>query len=155
MAHEITPSMLAEVPKGYLKAIISENGTENSHAAILARAIGTPFIIGVESLPISYLDRKEIIVDASIGKIYIHASSALLKAYKRLLKHEQTIQSKLREVSKSPSITLDNKTINIQANVGLVADLENAINAATDCCREIGRELRQLDEKSTPSRVHR
>ena len=127
ISHEITPSMLAEVPKGHLKAIISENGTENSHAAILARAIGIPFILGFESLPISYLDRKEIIVDASIGKIYIHPSTGLLKAYKRLLKHEQSILSKLQTVTHLPSETIDHKFISIQANVGLVADLDNAL----------------------------
>ena len=127
IAQEITPSMLAEVPKGHLKAIISENGTENSHVAILARAIGIPFIIGFESLPISYLDHKEIIVDASTGKVYIHPNKGLLKAYKRLLRYEQHILIKLRENLHLPSETKDNHHIQIQANVGLVADLDNAM----------------------------
>lgn len=127
VAQEITPSMFADVPKGRLKAIVSERGTENSHVAILARAIGIPFVIGVQSLPISYLDGKEIIVDAYVGKIYVTPGKGLIKAYQRLLKREEEMLSQLKDTVLLPCFTADDKPITLQANVGLVADLDIAL----------------------------
>lgn len=127
VAYEITPSMLAEVPKGFLKAVISEQGTENSHTAILARAMGVPFIIGFPSLPVSFLEHKQLIVDAHIGRVYANPSKGLVKAYQRLIEQEVQLQEKLQEVRLLPSETIDLHKVQLQANVGLVADLDVAI----------------------------
>ncbi|MCF6775221.1 phosphoenolpyruvate--protein phosphotransferase [Thiotrichales bacterium 19X7-9] len=127
VAYEITPSMLAEVPKGFLKAVISQEGTENSHTAILARAMGVPFIIGFPSLPISFLEHKHLVVDAHIGRVYANPSKGLVKAYQRLIEQEEQLQERLQSIRLLPSETADHHKVQLQANVGLVADLDVAI----------------------------
>jgi phosphotransferase system enzyme I (PtsP) len=42
VSEELTPAMLAEVPKDKLKGMISIKGSGNSHVAILARTMGIP-----------------------------------------------------------------------------------------------------------------
>ncbi len=58
VADEITASMLAECPSDMLQGVISINGSQNSHAAILARALGIPAIMGIASILPSLLDQK-------------------------------------------------------------------------------------------------
>ena len=127
IAHEVTPSMVAEIPKGRLKAIISEKGTETSHASILARALGIPFMINVASLPTHYLEGKLVIVDAYISKLYVNPHQGLLISYQRLIKSEKEKESMLQEITTLPSTTTDQHTIDIQSNVGFIADLDIAI----------------------------
>lgn len=127
VAYEITPSMLAEVPKGNLLAVISEEGTQNSHTAILARAMGVPFIIGFPSLPLSFLEHKPIAVDAHIGRIYVNPSKGLVKAYQRLIRQEEKLQEKLQSIKDLPCETKCCHQVQLQANVGLVADLDVAL----------------------------
>ena len=126
MAREVTPSMVAEVPKGRLKAIVSERGTESSHATILARALGIPFIINVKSLPESYVDGKEVIVDAYLGKLYISPNKGLRDSYRRLLQNEAAKESRLQEVAHLPAETTDHQIVTLNANVGFIADLDAA-----------------------------
>ncbi|MEI8642016.1 PEP-utilizing enzyme [Pseudoalteromonas sp. Hal099] len=38
--------MLAEVPNGHLAGVVSVNGSANSHASILTRAMGLPAVWG-------------------------------------------------------------------------------------------------------------
>lgn len=128
IASEITASMIAEVPKGRLKAIISEHGTSYSHAAILAKALSIPFITRIKALPISFIDGKEVIVDAYIGRVYIQPAKGLKTAYGRLIKHEDQKAVELQALKNLSSTTLDGHKITLKANVGLIADLDRAVN---------------------------
>lgn len=128
VASEVTASMIAEVPKGRLKAIISEHGSSYSHAAILTKALSIPFVTGIKALPISFIDGKEVIVDAYVGRIYVQPAKGLKTAYNRLIKHESQKAVELQALKNLPSITRDGHNIALKANVGLIADLDRALN---------------------------
>lgn len=135
IASEVTASMIAEVPKGRLKAIISEHGASCSHAAILAKALSVPFVTGIKALPISFIDGKEVIVDAYVGRIYIQPAKGLKTAYERLIKHENQKAFELQALKDLPSSTLDGHEISLKANVGLIADLDGAVS---QCAAGVG-----------------
>ena len=60
---ELTPSMLASVPRDCLKGLVAVRGSGSSHVAILAKAMGVPSVMGAEDLPIELLEEKPLIVD--------------------------------------------------------------------------------------------
>ncbi|GGF89772.1 MULTISPECIES: phosphoenolpyruvate--protein phosphotransferase [Cysteiniphilum] len=128
VASEVTASMIAEVPKGRLKAIISEHGSSYSHAAILAKALSVPFVTSIKALPISFIDGKEVIVDAYVGRIYIQPAKGLKSAYERLIKHESQKAVELQALKDLSSTTIDGHEITLKANVGLIADLDRALS---------------------------
>lgn len=132
VASEVTASMIAEVPKGRLKAIISEHGSSYSHAAILAKALSIPFVTGIKALPVSFIDGKEVIVDAYVGRIYIQPTKGLKTAYERLIKHESQKAVELQAIKDLPSETLDGHAIELKANVGLIADLDRAVTQGAE-----------------------
>ncbi len=132
MGAEITASMLAEVPKKQLKAIVSIKGSINSHVSILANALGIPAVMGVESLPLELVSGRSVIVDGYTGRVFVDPHQGLQKVYRRLLNEEQELQENLRELSQVPAETTDGTVISLKANVGLIADIDTALIQGAD-----------------------
>jgi phosphotransferase system enzyme I (PtsI) len=53
IADDLPPSVTAELPPGSLAGIVMERGTRTAHAAILARALGIPAVVGVAGLGVA------------------------------------------------------------------------------------------------------
>ncbi|KTC64833.1 phosphoenolpyruvate-protein phosphotransferase PtsP [Legionella adelaidensis] len=122
IGEEITASALAEVPEGQLEGIVSAKGSNNSHVAILARALGVPAVMGVRGLKIDILDRKAVIVDGYFGHVFISPSKPLLAEYKQLAEEEDKLNQSLISLRDKPAETLDNYRISLQVNTGLARD---------------------------------
>jgi len=127
VGNEVTASMLAEVPKKRLRAVVSIKGSVNSHVAILANALGVPAVMGVESLPLDLIAERNVIVDGYTGRVFIDPHHALQVAYQRLLNEEQELAENLRELIPLPAETKNGSLIVLRANVGLIADIDPAI----------------------------
>ncbi len=129
VAEDVTASMLAEYQHSGLKAIVSMSGSNNSHAAILARALGLPAIMGIDNVPLGQFHKQHAIVDGYSGELFISPSDALLNEYKHLIEEEHALADKVKKVAKLPAITPDGKGIEIQLNAGLSSGFEHSINA--------------------------
>ena len=127
VASEITASMIAEVPKGRLKGVVTEHGSAYSHAAIIAKALSIPFVTGISAFPVSFSDGKEIIVDAYQSRVYINPSEGVKTAYGRIVMLENQKTAELQSVRNLASETTDKYRLNLNINVGLIADLKHAV----------------------------
>ncbi len=119
---EITAAALAEVPEGQLAGIVSAKGANNSHVAILARALGVPAVMGVRGLKIEQLSRRAMIVDGYYGHVFISPSKALLAEYKQLIQEEDKLNQSLESLRDKPAETTDNYRVSLQVNTGLAMD---------------------------------
>ena len=125
VAEEVTASMLAEVPKQYLKGIVSLKGGTNSHAAILARALGIPAVLGVAELPLNKLGKRNIIIDGYSGRIYVSPTESILDEYQRLLSEEFELNSRFERARTKRAITLDGTDVKVLINTGLATESEH------------------------------
>lgn len=126
LSEDVTASMLAEYQHKGLQAIISFSGSNNSHTAILARALGVPAIMGVSGVPISQMHQQEAIVDGYSGELIINPNKRLKREYKQLIAQENTLQETVKQVAHLPATTLDGKTIKLLLNAGLAAGFEHS-----------------------------
>jgi len=126
VAEDVTASMLAEYQHVGLQGIISFTGSNNSHAAILARALGLPAIMGVDKIPLGQLHKQVAIVDGYSGELYVAPNESLLNEYTHLIAEEFALADKVKQVEKLPSITLDGKSIELQMNAGLSSGFEHS-----------------------------
>ncbi|MCE2571394.1 phosphoenolpyruvate--protein phosphotransferase [Motilimonas eburnea] len=131
VAEEVTATMLANVPKEKLKGIVSVKGSANSHAAILARALGIPALMGM-ALPIEKLSHSLLILDGYSGELYVSPEQAVLLEYQGLLAEEKQLDSIMRDCLEAPAVTKDGVKIEMLLNAGLSADTEIAINEFAD-----------------------
>lgn len=128
LAEDVTPSMLAEYQHKGLKGIVSLSGSANSHAAILARALKLPAIMGVTKIPLAQLEQQQAIVDGYSGELFINPDEALKREYRHLLAQERELTNKIQQEIHLPTITQDGRAIELQLNAGLSASFESPEN---------------------------
>ena len=122
VGEEVTAAALAEVPEGQLAGVVSAKGANNSHVAILARALGVPAVMGVRGLKLEHLSRRAIIVDGYYGHVFISPSKSLLGEYKQLVQEEDELNQSLESLRDKPAETTDNYKVSLQVNTGLAMD---------------------------------
>jgi phosphotransferase system enzyme I (PtsP) len=120
---EISATQLAEIPRAQLAGLVCASGSNSSHVAILARALGVPTVMGAADLPVGHMDGQEIIVDGYQGTIYLQPSSGVRAEFLRLAEEEQELSEGLLGEAMKPATTKDGLTLPIYANGGLKSDL--------------------------------
>ncbi|MEM5498940.1 phosphoenolpyruvate--protein phosphotransferase [Paraglaciecola mesophila] len=132
VAEELTATMLAEFPKGKLCGLISIRGSSNSHAAIMARALGVPAVMGVTGVPLSLLDNKDILLDGYTGGIIVSPNQTIEREFQQLIHEEKLLSDKILSQDDLPAITKDNCLLSLLVNAGLSADIENTYSSYAD-----------------------
>lgn len=132
VAEELTASMLAEFPKEKLRGLVSIRGSNNSHAAILARAMGIPAVMGLSGVPLSLLDNKDILLDGYTGAIIVSPNAVIEREFAQLIIEEQQFSEKILAQDDLPTVTTDNCTLSLFVNTGLSAEVENNYSAHAD-----------------------
>ena len=132
VGEEITPAALAEIPEEYLSGIVSVRGSSNSHAAILARAMGIPAVMGVSGLSINKVGESELIIDGYYGQIYINPSHATRLEFEKLVQEEKELDAELEGLRKLPAETLDGESISLFVNTGIISDVGRALRVGAE-----------------------
>jgi phosphotransferase system enzyme I (PtsP) len=124
VGEEVPASALAEVPEGYLAGVVSAKGSNNSHVAILARALGVPTVMGVRGLRLESISRRALIVDGYYGQVYVSPSKSVLAEFKILEQEEHALNQSLISLRDKPAETTDNYKVSLQVNTGLAMDVD-------------------------------
>jgi len=126
VADEIFPSDLAMLDHDKILGIVTEKGNVYSHAAIMAKSLGIPAVLGVGGLMDGANVKDEIIVDGTSGHVYLNPDGAVRREYERL---ERDHAGRLREMEglrDLPALTSDGTKIVLNANIGLISDVRVA-----------------------------
>ncbi|MDT0595427.1 phosphoenolpyruvate--protein phosphotransferase [Glaciecola petra] len=124
VAQEVSAPMLAEFPREKLAGIISIKGSNNSHAAILARALGVPAVMGLHKVSLNLLNQQELFIDGYSGEVTLNISESNKQEYLQLIAQEEALQDKIAAEADNPSITQDDKHVSLLVNAGLSANVE-------------------------------
>ncbi len=81
IAHNMVPSVISGLKEGKVAGIVSEEGNENSHSSILARAIGIPMVSGVSGICDIVGEGSDIIVDGLDGEVILEADEKTKSYY--------------------------------------------------------------------------
>lgn len=125
VARELTPSQLAHLDPTQLLGIITQLGGTTSHTAIMARAMGIPFIFGVEC-PSQTGDL--IIVDGDEGIIHLQPDDVTIELYRAKKRTWLEYRQKLQRIIGLPPVTLDGRSVRLGANISSLKDLELALS---------------------------
>lgn len=132
IAKEASTSLLAEFPRQKLAGIVTEFGGVNSHAAILARAMGVPAIIGVNGILSANIEKSQIIINANRGQVITEPSALVLFEYQSLLAAQQEQQRQYAAELALQTITLDQKRIYLYINSGLLSSVDSETGSDSD-----------------------
>jgi len=132
VGYEVTASMLANIPAGKLKGVVSVRGSGSSHVAILARALDIPAVMGAVDLPIASLEGQSMIVDGIYGEVFLNPSSELQRNYQSLIAAEREFSTELEQLKELPCITLDGWRIGLWVNIGLSGDITRSLDRGAE-----------------------
>lgn len=132
IGEEITAADLADVPEGHLVGIVSQRGANNSHVAILARALGIPAVMGARGLKVEQLSRRAVIVDGYDGQVYISPTKRILAQYKKLAEEEHALNQSLMGLKDKPAETTDGHHVALHVNIGLAIDTGLSLNVGAE-----------------------
>ncbi len=124
VARDIGPAELLEYGRGKIKAILLEEGSPSSHAAIVAKAMGVPMIGQVPHLLSRVESGDQVIVDAGSGLVYLRPDPLVQTTLKGRFAAQSAEQEAFAAAKDSPSISLDGIDVELLLNAGLSFDLE-------------------------------
>jgi len=131
-ALELTTKDTLRLKKDRVLAFITEQGGKESHAAILARAMGIPAVLGMEGL-LSRIEKGDfLIVDGNLGLIVVNPPEEMIREYRQIQEKIEIRRENLHLLISSPALTGDGCSFKLMANIGNLADLEFALRYQAD-----------------------
>ncbi len=128
VAKDLTPSDTVRMPKSLVLGFCTAEGGPTSHAAVLAKAIGVPAIVGLGPQLLEIRTGEQLIVDGERGEVLVNPDRRILSIFK---KKENDLSAKERIAlshAREPAITSDGYQPEIVANIGNIEDARTAID---------------------------
>ena len=150
IADSLGPADVAELAPA-VKGIALAGGGITSHAAIVARSLGLPMVVGAGAGLLEIDDGEEILVDGDLGLVVRRpdgkrAAFARAHGEQRRAAREHAIEHRLE-----PAQTRDGRRIRVLANASTVAELEEATRQGAEGVGLMRTELLFLEAGGWPT----
>lgn len=123
-ARELTAADTAEAHSAMASALVTEYGGPVSHAAIVAKAKGTPYVSSITFQGIDPTQHQLAIVDGRSGDVILSPSLETLKKYQRIRNQLERHIVNLRDVKSLPAETFDGYSVRLSANIEMASELD-------------------------------
>jgi phosphocarrier protein FPr len=151
VAEDLSPSDTANLDPALILGFCTAAGGPTSHAAIIARSLDIPAIVGAGPVVLHQKEGQLAVLDGHSGNLYLELSETDLESAR---KAQQTLEE-LRQVEYrsryQPAITTDGHRIEVAANINRVADAEQAVNAGGEGVGLLRTEFLFLERTEPPT----
>ncbi|WP_416882917.1 phosphoenolpyruvate--protein phosphotransferase [Marivita sp.] len=151
VARNIGPGELLEYGR-QLRGIILEEGSVGSHAAIVARALAIPLVIGAKRIQNEALNGDHVMVDGDQGVVHLRPDDTVVNAFRDKMAMQAKAQERYASIRDKPATTLCGKTIRLDMNAGLMADLPSLESSGAEGVGLFRTELQFLVRSQMPKR---
>ncbi|MFC6796967.1 phosphoenolpyruvate--protein phosphotransferase [Haladaptatus sp. DYSN1] len=141
LAERLTPSDTAQLDPARIAGFATVEGGRTSHAAIFARSLGIPAVVGVGSELDAIEAGTEVVVDGDAGEVVAEPDSA---------RKARTTDERTVGVRNEPVETADEFPIEVAANVGTPAEIESAVEHGADGIGLFRTEFLFLNREAPP-----
>ncbi len=132
IAKEITPSDTSQMDAKFVKGLATDLGGRTSHAAIMARTLRIPAVVGSENVTSSVKSGDMVIVDGLHGNIIVDPSQAEIDEYQKKATAFEKERAEWAKLVDAPSASKDGKHFEIAANIGTPDDVADAVKQGAD-----------------------
>ncbi len=127
VADELLPSQAVALGDIDVQGIVTQAGSQTSHAAIIARSRGIPAVCAVKRLMRLVKTGDTIIVDGREGHVVVNPDSETTTAFRKLEREFFDLKDQLAENRKMPAVTSCNQELELQANINGNADAQASV----------------------------
>jgi multiphosphoryl transfer protein len=151
VAAELTPADTAGFDPVVVRGIATAMGGPTSHAAILARALGIPAVLGLGPDVLAVPEATRLLLDGDQGSVQVAPSQADLAAAEQAAQQRREALDRARQRAAEPAVTADGTRIEVAANAGSPEDVRHAVEAGADGIGLLRTEFLFLDAPSMPT----
>jgi phosphotransferase system enzyme I (PtsI) len=132
IAKEITPSDTSQMDAKFVKGLATDLGGRTSHAAIMARTLRIPAVVGAEDVTSTIKNGDMVIVDGLHGDIIVDPSQAQIDECQAKADSFEKERAEWAKLVDAPSVSKDGQHFEIAANIGTPDDVADALKQGAD-----------------------
>lgn len=151
IAWDLTPSMTVSVNRENVAAFVAECGGMTSHAAILARALGLPAVLGAAGAASVLRSGEDVVVDGGQGAVIVSPSGAELARYRKKQEKEKRQAEALQAYRAGPAVSARGQRYALYANIGGVGQTAAADEAGAEGVGLLRTEFLFMGRTSLPT----
>lgn len=151
VCEDLTPSTVAALSADSIGAIVTSAGGATSHAAIIARSMGVPYVAAVGPGALELKDGAQLIVDGSEGSVRLAPhESQLAIARDKILAERAAAEEAMSRTFESAN-TLDGFSVEVGANIGNAKDALAAVEKGCDGVGLLRSEFLFMKRREAPT----
>ena len=152
VASSLGPADVAEIATS-AKGVALAGGGVTAHAAIVARSLGVPMVVGIGAGVLDVEDGEEVVLDGDGGVLFrqpeaSRVAAARAEAERRRIARQNAVASKLE-----PAQTKDGHRLRVLANAASVAEVVEALDQGAEGIGLLRTELLFLDSQAWPAQA--
>lgn len=127
VTNNITPADTVLFSRVNVKGYVTNLGGLTSHAAIVARSLSIPAVLGIHDATAKIGNGDKIIVDGVHGEVIISPTEEQIEIYQEKCNKLDEFDSELAKLVDLPAVTIDGRKIILRANLDIAEELEYII----------------------------
>ncbi len=151
VAHELLPSETIDLDRKQVVAIVTEEGGENSHAAILARALGIPAVTAVAGAMSRIPMGARLLVDGQTGRVTMTPTDAAEHSFAESKGQYDDDALEANRAESLECVTRDGTKISLLANINRPHETEMVAAHHLDGVGLFRTEFLYMDSFDPPS----
>lgn len=151
VAQNITPTDTAQFDRRYVAGLVTDTGGRTSHFTIMSRTLSLPVVVGTKTATAEIKNGDLLIVDGIHGKVLVRPTEDEVERYRLLAGKFAREQEAWGAVRNQQTISADGRHFEVAANVGTLADLEDARKNGAEGIGLLRTEFLYMNQSRLPS----
>jgi multiphosphoryl transfer protein len=151
VADELTPRETASLHPADAWAIATAQGGATAHAAILARALGIPAVVGIGGPLLAIAEETPLVVDGDAGVVEVDPDADTIAEHEQRRAAAEADRRALLALAAEPASLRDGRRVEVFANVGNPAEAHAALEQGAEGIGLLRTEFLFLDRATPPT----
>jgi phosphoenolpyruvate-protein phosphotransferase/dihydroxyacetone kinase phosphotransfer subunit len=132
IADELTPADAAGLDPDRVLAIATARGSTTAHAAILARALGLPAVVGLGPQVLAIAEGTTLLLDGEAGTVTVDPPAQTLRDAEAQRERAEQRRTAARARAHEPAATRDGTRVEVFANLGAADEAPRAVQLGAE-----------------------
>ena len=151
LADELTPGEAAALDPERAFGLVTARGGATGHAAIVARALGIPAVIGAGPDVLAIADGTPLALDGGTGVVDVDPGAQAVADYEARRDAEAAARAEALAAAAAPATLADGTRIEVFANLGAPGEAANAVAQGAEGVGLLRTEFLFLDRETAPT----
>jgi len=128
LAHNLTPSEVANLDRQFVRGFATEQGGSGSHTAIVAQGLEIPAVVGIGPFLTDVSGGDLVIVDGDRGQVILQPDEETLARYRHDEEQHRTHELQLAALRDLPAITADGAQVELYGNIEFPHEVRHCLS---------------------------